>query len=180
MEILMKKNRMKFGDLVFRQIHGVAMGMSPAPTIVNLYVAIYEAMHILPLLNSSLFYLKRFIDDGLGIWLHDPDPDVNAANWILFKTLINAMGLRWMSRKLSKRVIFMDMTIEISGSQLVTALYAKPMALYQYIPPTTCHPPGTLTGLVFGQVLQIFQLCSRDEDIDLELAAFHHRLLDCG
>ena len=54
------------------------------------------------------------------------------------------------------------------------------MALYQYIPPTYCHPPGTLTGLVFGQVLQIFQLCPRSQDIDLELAPFYHRPLYCG
>jgi hypothetical protein len=153
METVMKKNRMKFGDLVFHQICGVAMGISAAPTIANLYVAIYKAMHILLLLNSFLFYLKRFFDDWLGIWLHDPDPDVNAANWILFKTLINMMGLRWTSTKLLKTVIFMDMTIDISGSQLITALYVKPMALYHYIPPTSCHPPGALIGLVFGQVL---------------------------
>ena len=124
--------------------------MSPAPMIANLYVAIYEAMHILPLLDSFLFYLKRFINNGLGIWIHNPDPDVDAANWILFKTLINAMGLRWTSTELSKKVIFMDMTIKISGSRLVTALYAKPMVLYKYIPPTSCHPPGALTALVFG------------------------------
>ena len=80
-----------------------AMGKSPTPTIVNLYVAIYKATYILPLLNSFLFYLKRFINGGLGIWLHDPDPDVDVANWILFKTLINAMGLRWTSTKLSKK-----------------------------------------------------------------------------
>ncbi len=79
MEIVMKNKRMRFGNLIFHQIHGVAMGMSPAPTIVNLYVAIYEAMHILPLLGSFLFFLKRFIDDGLGIWLHNPDPE---SNWV--------------------------------------------------------------------------------------------------
>jgi len=116
MEIVMRNNRMRFGDLIFHQIRRVAMGMSPAPTIANLYIAIYEATHILPLLTSFLFFLKRFIDDGLGIWLHDPDPDVDAANWIIFKTLINAMGLRWTSTKLSKKVIFMDMPIKISGS----------------------------------------------------------------
>ena len=36
MEIVMQNNRMRFGDLVFHQICGVAMGMSPAPTISNL------------------------------------------------------------------------------------------------------------------------------------------------
>jgi hypothetical protein len=114
MEIVIKNNRMRFGDLIFHQIRGVAMGMSPAPTIANLYVAIYKAMHIFPLLDSFLFYLKRFINDGLGIWIPDPDPDVDAANWILFKTLINAMGLKWTSTKLSTKVIFTNMTIKIS------------------------------------------------------------------
>jgi hypothetical protein len=54
------------------------------------------------------------------------------------------------------------------------------MALYQYIPPMSCHPPGALTSLVFGQVLRILQLCSRDDDINSESAAFHHHLLDQG
>ncbi len=72
------------------------------------------------------------------------------------------------------------MTIKINGNRLVTALYAKPMALYQYNPPMSCHPPGALTGLVFGQILQIFQLCLRDENINSELSAFHHSLLDHG
>jgi hypothetical protein len=157
------------------------MGMSPTPSIVNLYIAIYEAMYILPLLNSFLFYLKRFIKDGLGIWLQDPDQDMGFANWILFKTLINAMGLRWTSMKLLKRVIFKDMTIKIKWSGLVTALYAKPMTLYHYILPTSCDPPGALTSLMFGQFLQIFQLCLRNQDINSELAAFYyHCLLDRG
>ncbi len=68
----------------------------------------------------------------------------------------------------------------ISGNHLITALYAKAMALYQYIPPTSCLPPGALICLVFGQVLQIFQLCSRDQDNDSELVAFYHCLLDRG
>jgi len=128
MEIVMRNNRMRFGNLIFHQICGIAMGMSPAPTIANLYVAIYEATHILPLLTSFLFFLKRFIDDGLGIWLHDPDPDVDAANWILFKTLINARGLRWTSTKLSTKVIFMDTTIKVSGSQLVISYSTTPLS----------------------------------------------------
>jgi hypothetical protein len=54
------------------------------------------------------------------------------------------------------------------------------MALYQYIPPNSCHPPGVLTGLVFGQILWIYQLCSLSQDIDKELSLFYKRLLSCG
>ncbi len=94
MEIVMKNNRMQFGDLIYHQIRGVAMGMSPAPTIANLYVAIYELNHIIPLLDKYMMFYKRFIDDGFAIWLHNLNPMITATYWNDFKALINAMGLR--------------------------------------------------------------------------------------
>jgi len=44
--LVMNNNRMRFGELIVEQHKGIAMGMSPAPTIVNLYVAIFEAAHV--------------------------------------------------------------------------------------------------------------------------------------
>ena len=44
--IVMKNNRMRFGDLIAHQHKGIAMGMAPAPTISNIYVAIFENEHI--------------------------------------------------------------------------------------------------------------------------------------
>jgi hypothetical protein len=77
MEIVMKKNQMQFGNLIYHQIRGVAMGMSPASTIANLYVAIYKLNHIIPLLDKYLMFYKRFIDNGFAIWLHDLDPSIH-------------------------------------------------------------------------------------------------------
>ena len=180
LNIVMRNNRMRFGDLIFRQTRGVAMGMAPAPTIANLFVAIYENDHIIPLIGKYLMYYKRFIDDGLAIWLHDNDPAVDASNWNEFKAICNTMGLRWTFKSPRKKLIFMDMTIRIEGERLVTTIYAKSMALYQYIPPSSCHPPGVLTGLLFGQILRIYQLCSLSSDIDKELSLFYQRLLNRG
>ncbi len=95
MEIVMKNNQMRFGDLIFHQIHSVAMGMSPAPTFANLYVAIYELNHITPLLEKHLLFYKRFINNGFVIWLHDLDSTINVENWNDLKALVNAMGLKW-------------------------------------------------------------------------------------
>jgi hypothetical protein len=53
-EIVMFNNRMRFGDITVKQISGIAMGMSPAPTISNLYMAIYKEMHILKFLPSPI------------------------------------------------------------------------------------------------------------------------------
>jgi hypothetical protein len=41
-ELMMFNNCMRFGNIIVKQISRIAMGMSPAPTIANLYVAIYE------------------------------------------------------------------------------------------------------------------------------------------
>jgi hypothetical protein len=67
MALVMQNNRMQFKDLVVHQIRGIAMGMSPAPTIANLFFAIYKAKKIIPLIGTYLLLLRWFIDDGFGI-----------------------------------------------------------------------------------------------------------------
>jgi hypothetical protein len=64
----------------------------------------------------------------------------------------------------------MDLNIEIEDKRIVILLYAKPMALYLYIPPNSNHALEILTGLVYGQVLQVYQLCLRSKDINTKLA----------
>ncbi len=94
MEMVMKYNRMRFGNLIYHQIGGIVMGMSPTPTIANIYVAIYEHNHIIPHFDVKyLLFYKRFINDEFSVWLHDKDPTNNANNWNDFKACINAMGL---------------------------------------------------------------------------------------
>jgi hypothetical protein len=46
--LVMLNNRMQFGDIIVKQLRGIALGMSPAPTIANLFVAIYKTTHVLP------------------------------------------------------------------------------------------------------------------------------------
>ena len=179
-KLVMFNNRMRFGDLLVKQLVGVTMGMSPAPSLANLFVALHETSHILNFLETFLFYLKRFIDDGFGIWLHDADPMIDENNWRTFQQAVNSGGLSWEFSKRAKSVVFMDMTIEIEEGKIMTKLYAKPLALYLYIPPHSAHAPGVHTGLVFGNVLQIFQLNSRESDIINDLRLFYNCLVDQG
>jgi hypothetical protein len=125
-------------------------------------------------------YYKRFIDDGFAVWLHDNNPTTNTNNWDNFKNICNTMSLSWTFKPPPQILIFMDMTIRIEGERLVTTIYTKPMALYQYILPNSCHPPGVLTGLVFWKILWIYQLCSLSQDIDKELSLFYKCLLNRG
>ena len=91
----MHNNCMRFGNVLVKQISRIAMGMSPAPTLANhLWPYMKPNMfHVLPFIPSVVKYLRRFIDDGVGIWLHDPDPSVDDSNWKAFQVCLNNCGL---------------------------------------------------------------------------------------
>lgn len=180
LDLIMHSNRMKFGDLYAHQLKGIAMGMSPAPSIANLYVALYERDHIVLRPHTALNFLRRFIDDGFGIWLRDPDPRTDNDNWTTFQHTINNMGLTWEFSPRSNTVNFMDIVITLTDGKFTTKLYSKPIALHLYIPPSSCHAPGVATGLIFGHILRLYQLCSHQHDINNELKQFHDRLTARG
>ena len=134
-KLVMTNNRMRFGDIVVKMTRGIAMGMSPAPTIANLYFAIHESTNILGKFES-LDYYQQFIDDGLAIWTHNPDPAIDASNYKAFQNAINGGGLSWTFTKRSKQVDFMDLTIKIEGKN-----YLQPCI--KNLLPCTCLSPPT-------------------------------------
>ena len=77
---------MKFGDIIVRQLVGIAMGMPSAPSLANLYVALHEERTIRFFFGNCIFYLRRFIYNGQCIWLHNPDPKMDALTRSRFKT----------------------------------------------------------------------------------------------
>ena len=92
--LVMLNNRMRFGDIIVKLLSGIAMGMSPAPTIANLFVAIYKNTHMPLYIPQVILYLRRFIDNGFGVWLHDPDPLIDESNWREFQATLNRSGLK--------------------------------------------------------------------------------------
>jgi hypothetical protein len=92
-KLVIENNRMRFGDVIVKQVSRIAMGMSPAPTIANLFVAMYKKNHVLQYVPHVVLYLCCFINDGIGIWHHDPDPTIDKNNWINFQTCLNKSGL---------------------------------------------------------------------------------------
>ena len=180
-EIVMRNNRFWFGDVLVKQIRGIAMGMSPAPPLANIFVAIHEEEEIWDFVKQGIVhFLRRFIDDGIGIWIHHPDPTVDEQRWNDFKKTVNNGCLDWEFSPRSNSVIFLDTVISIVDRRIETSLYEKPLALHLYLPPHSCHPPGVTKGLVMGEVLRISYLCSREEDIHANLRKFYRRLCASG
>ena len=69
------------------------------------------------------------------------------------------------------------MKISIREDRIVTSFYGKLMNLYLYIPPNSAHPPGVLTGLVYGNILCIHLRCSDEDYINSCMKYFYTRLL---
>ena len=95
-EIVMRNNRFKFGDVLVKQIQGIAMGISPAPPITNLYVAIYKEEEILDsVVQKIVSFLKYFPNDGIGLWLHHLDSIKDKKQWRNSKKTKNSGCLDW-------------------------------------------------------------------------------------
>ncbi len=176
LNIIMRNNVFNFGDLCFKQLNGTEMRTAPGPSYATIYYGRHEAK-MLPNHDSNLLFYRRFIDDVIGIILVDDNDEQFQADWRRLKTDMNkCRGLEWTFTEPSKKVDFMDMTVEIKDGRIVTTLYEKPMNLHLYIPPKSAHPPGLLPGMVFGTIFRIYTLCSTDDDKLNRTRTFYKRL----
>jgi len=180
LSLVMRNNVFTFGDCVFRQLNGTAMGTSPAPPYATLYYAAFENDFLSRFEDSLLFY-RRFIDDVFGVWLCHADPAVDARRWQSFITAMNTGSeLEWEVSERSSEVDFMDLHLSIVDDRTRMTLFEKPLNLHLYIPPHSAHAPGLLPGMINGSVFRIFTLCSDQNDRQERTRVFFRRLLARG
>ena len=71
------------------------MGAPPVPPWDTIFFIIHEEAVLAPFGDSLQLY-HRFIDNVLGIWLFDLDPDEDHGKWTTFKSLMqDYYGLEW-------------------------------------------------------------------------------------
>ena len=95
LHLIMTLNIFTFEDLTLKQLNGTAMGTPPAPP----YAPIYYGMHeekFLP--HRQVIYYRRFIDDIIGIWCPNKNPQLDTVEWNEFKQKMNSFpGIAWES-----------------------------------------------------------------------------------
>ena len=138
-------------------------------------------MTILWNFNSCLSYYKRYIDNVIGLWICDSDPVVDHLNWKAFKACLSNYGkLEWDITPRSKYLTFLDLNITLQDHEFSTKLYYKDRNLYLYLAPHSCHPPGVIKGMIYGQIKRIYDLTTRSEDILYSIVHFYEALKDRG
>jgi len=146
LKIVMTKNIFQLDDTFWMQTCGTSMGTSCACAYVTLYWGYIERKLIIPKWKDKLLFLRRFIDDKLGVWVGTPK-DFND-----FITDINAYSqLQWETTGLSNTTNFLDLTVSINtDGTLCTKTFQKPTNLHLYIPPNSAHPSGVLKSIIYG------------------------------
>ena len=176
LKLVMLNNIFSFGNMIFKQLNGTAMGTPPAPPYTTIYYGLQKSK-FLPQHRKHVIFYKCFIDDVFGIWLPHPNAQINARLWDEFiKSMNNYPGLTWEFNAPSDRVDFMDLTISIKNGQISTSLFEKPLNLHLYIPPHSAHQPGLLPGIVHSTLFRIFTLCSDQNDQILRTKVSFKRL----
>ncbi len=170
----MRNNVFEFGDTRYLQLMGTAMGTSSVCMYATIYFAIHEIETLVPTFGQNLFFVKRYINDLIGIWVVN-DPSIT---WEDFGSSLNSFGLlRWDIDEPSNSVNYLDLTITIKDRRIITCTYQKEMNLYQYLPPHSCHPLSTLKGMIYSLMRTYFKQNTYQQDyINTVILMFHHLL----
>ena len=174
--IVMRWNIFEYGDCYFRQLVGTAMGTPAAVMWAIIYYYWHEKHCLLPKYGNKIPFLRRFIDDMKGVVLVGGDDGMTRQEWNEFKKDLAFGLLTWEVEEPSLSVNFLDLTIEIKNRAFVTRTYQKPINLYQYIPPSSAHPPEVIRGMIHGMLRRYYNQNSNIDDFWNIAMLFYKRL----
>jgi hypothetical protein len=176
--MVMTRNTFQFDDTYWQQFVGTAMGTPCARVYATVAYGYHERIHIIPKqTKDKMPYLKRFIDDMLGIWCGSD------ADWVIFKASLNGFGrLKWICSERMTSVTFLDLaiTIDATSREIHTKTYQKPKNLHLYIPAASVHPEACFQGTVMGNVIRYWKQNTNITDFGQLITQFAERLCRRG
>ncbi|WP_179117283.1 hypothetical protein, partial [Solemya velum gill symbiont] len=169
-ETVLENNCFGFGSNYYIQKEGVAIGSRLGKNYVCTYMRKWDE-ELLNTDKTPLFY-KRFIDDGFGIWVG------NERDLKTFAHHANSIhtDIRVELRYDRKQIEFLDTLVKLENGHVYTDLYVKPSDKQLYLKSSSCHPPSTKRGLVYGLGLRLRRICEKQTDYEKHRHALKHQL----
>lgn len=177
LRLVLTSNYFVFGDLIWHQLDGTAMGTSVAPTFASLFLAHFEGTLICEQFSSNLVYFKRYIDDGFIIWKPDK---AKPFEFKRFQAMLRRSKLQFTYEFGTTQAAFLDLWVMRDGNRFVTKTHEKTLNLHLYLPAASAHPPGVLKGLIFGLIKKYKKQNTHDSDFAAVCKLFYRRLRDRG
>jgi len=153
LKIVFENNIFSFNKKFYKQIRGIAMGSKCGPSIANIYISLLEKNFLT--IHKPLLYV-RFIDDIFTILRQSFDINILLNNFLYLK--LNLVT--------SKKVVFLDLTIELSqiNGSLIYSLYTKPTCTFSYLLYTSNHPEFIFVNIPKSLFIRIRRICSLFSD----------------
>jgi hypothetical protein len=175
---VLRNSYVEFGEAIFKQKEGMAMGTNAAVQLANLYVdALIESQPWFKQeLTRHLVFYRRYIDDVFGIWtgsLGELDTFVARMNTVDDK-------LKFTVNVDHTTVEFLDLLISLAKGKIRIATHQKVLNKYLYIPATSQHPPATKRGFIKGELIRYARNSTLYTDYLTISNKFHMRLLRRG
>ncbi|XP_074984960.1 uncharacterized protein LOC142072228 [Caretta caretta] len=165
-------NYFTFGDNVYLQISGTAMGTRMAPQYANIFMSdlkqrFLSSPPLMPLLCLC------YIDDIFIIWTHGKEAlEEFHHDFNNFHPTIN-LSLD----QSTQEIHFLDTTVLISNGHINTTLYQNPTDRYTYLHASSFHPDHTTRSIVYSQALRYNRICSNPSDRDKHLQDLYQAFL---
>ena len=203
LELTLKYNIFEFDSELFLQSIGTAMGIRPAPSYANLFMAKIDQMAIdlAPKFGDGTNPIKawkRFLDDIYILWvgssvkLHEFLDDLNQIHPTIKFTVSHTTPMaeeQPCGCQPSEKLAFLDTATSIINNTISVDLYKKPTDRCQYLLTSSCHPPHIAENIPFSLAYRIVRICSEPESRDRRLMElrdmllsrdYNGRLVDCA
>ena len=167
--LVLNSNVFRFGNQLYKQVKGTAMGTPMAPNYANLFMADFEELLLKEYRKKTglapLVWF-RFIDDIFFVWHHE---EAALDDFLLFcndfsKNKSMKSNIQFQTHKSAESVNFLDVTVFLKDGEITTSLYSKPTDAHLYLNAKSCHPPHVIRNIPKGQFIRVRRICSQLED----------------
>ena len=183
MKFVLNNNYFTFGNLIFRQKQGTAMGTPAAVVFACLFLDAHETRILRELEPRKPLLYQRYIDDIFGIFETKEDaeyfltkfssdedlPTIKCSSFTIDATEGTFLDLK----------IFKGERFQLS-SHLDIKVYQKPQNKYLYLPPNSFHPKAIFPAYIKAEINRYRLNCSSDKDFEEVREDFKNRLLARG
>ena len=177
MELTQNSNIFEFNQDLWIQLVGVAMGIHPAPSYANIYLARRLDEHIAAVGEkygtngkSACLLFKQFLDDlikilvGTSKQLHTLFKEINSIHPTIRFTFNHTFPKNEALEdrcncKAQDSIPFLDTSLSIQDGRIDTDLFKKDTDRNQYLLRESCHPQGVTASIPYSLGLRIVRIC---------------------
>ena len=177
---VLTNNYFSFGDVVYQQINGTAMG-TPLAVVFACFVVDFIEREVLTETMITPLLFRRYIDDFFIV-----TKSVSDATRFMEAFNRHTPSIRCPEPCISSSEgIMLDLKIfkdfDFSRTKrFSTSIYQKPQNKYLYLPPSSFHSRHVYPATVRAEIHRYRMHCSRDQDFVDVCKSFYNRLLERG